>query len=343
MKKMLNTLYITSEDAYAALNGETVEIHFKDGTKKHVPLHSLENIVIFSYKGTSPGLMGKCEQSGIMISYFTPNGKYLASIGSAIKGNILLRKEQFRIADDERKALIYSKNFITGKLYNSKHQLLRTARDHPLQVDCVKLKTVASRLDQYIKQLGVAEANESVMGIEGQSASEYFSVFNELILQKKEFFEFKERSRRPPMDRINAMLSFAYSLLANECANALFSVGLDPYAGFLHADRPGRKSLALDLMEELRSVYADRFVLNLVNNRIIDENDFISQESGGISLNEKSRKEFLSRWQARKREEIMHPFLKEKIAWGLVPYSQALLLARCIRGDLDQYPPFFWR
>ena len=275
MRKMLNTLYITSEDAYVSLNGETVEISFQDGTKKRIPLHSLENIVVFSYKGTSPALMGKCEENGIMISYFTPNGKYLASVGSNIRGNILLRKEQFRIADDRTRVLSYSRNFITGKLYNAKHQLLRTARDHPLQVDCERLKTAAYRLNQYMEQIRSAETNESIMGIEGQSASEYFGVFNELILQNKTAFEFKRRSRRPPMDRTNAMLSFAYALLANECANALFSVGLDPFAGFLHTDRPGRKSLALDLMEELRSVYADRFVLNLINNRIVDENDFI--------------------------------------------------------------------
>ena len=219
----------------------------------------------------------------------------------------------------------------------------RATRDHAMQLDVERLKLVSGRMQEILRRISEVEDVDSLRGLEGKAADYYFSVFGELIIQQKSDFAFRGRNRRPPLDNVNAMLSFAYSLLEGMCFSALEVVGLDPYVGFMHTLRPGRRSLALDLMEELRSVYADRFVLNLINNRIVDENDFIIQESGGISLTEKARKEFLSRWQARKREEIIHPYLKEKIPWGMVTYSQALLLARCIRGDLDQYPPFFWR
>lgn len=343
MRKMLNTLYVVSEDSYISLNGEVVEVNFSDGSKQGIPIHTLESIVSFSYKGASPALLGKCEEKGVNICFISPHGKYQASIGASVNGNILLRREQFRISDNPGKALFVSKSFIAGKLYNSKHQLLRTVRDHPFQVDCDRINMVADRIDGYLKNVFSVDNKESLMGVEGTAASEYFSVFDDLILQRKTVFNFKERSRRPPLDRVNAMLSFAYVLLANDCASALLSVGLDPYAGFLHTDRPGRKSMALDIMEELRSVYADRFVLNLINNRIADEKDFFVQDTGAVLLSDDFRKTFLTKWQNKKKEEIVHPFLKEKISWGLVPYVQAMLLARHIRGDIDQYPPFFWR
>lgn len=343
MKKMLNTLYVTTEDAYAVLNGETVEIRYDDGTHKAIPLHTLENIVLFSYRGASPALMGKCEREGINLSFFTPRGKYLASVGANIKGNILLRREQYRISDDAEKSLRYAKNFIVGKLYNSKHQLLRIMRDHPLQTNVDQLKKASDAIDFAIKKTYDVDNSDSLRGIEGNAASEYFNVFDEMILQRKSEFAFSGRERRPPKDPVNALLSFAYSLLANDCAGALMSVGLDPYAGFYHTDRPGRKSLALDLMEEMRCVIADRTVLFMINNRVFNAGDFIKQESGAVLLTDEARKKFLVKWQTKKREELQHPYLKEKITWGLVPYAQALLLARCIRGDIDEYPPFFWR
>ena len=343
MRKMLNTLYIMTEDAYATLNGENVQICYADGNKKSIPLHTLESIVMFSYRGASPALMGKCEQSGITLTFFSPYGRYYATVGSGTRGNIFLRREQYRISDDSIQSLPYARNFIIGKLYNSRHQLSRCIRDHAMQVDTEIIQKSVSSIDEALSQLSSVESIESLRGVEGAAATNYFSSFDELILQRKELFYFKERNRRPPTDALNALMSFAYSLLANDCAAALMSVGLDPYAGFLHVDRPGRKSLALDLMEELRSVVADRTVLFMINNRVFDADDFLIQESGAVLLTDNARKKFLTKWQAKKREELQHPFLKEKITWGLVPYAQAVLLARCIRGDLDEYPPFFWR
>ena len=343
MKKLLNTLYVLSEDAYASLNGETVEVSYKDRKGQRIPLHTLESIVIFSYKGASPALMGKCEEYGILIAFFSPRGKYLASIGASVQGNVYLRRTQYRYSDDEQKSLEISRNMILGKIHNSKQILLRSSRDHPLQVDVDRLSVASERLDSYIQQVRVADNKATLRGLEGLAASEYFDVFNELILRQKSDFEFAERSRRPPLDRTNAMLSFAYVILANECASALLSVGLDPYVGFFHVDRPGRKSLALDLMEEFRSIYADRFVLTMINNQMLKENDFVVQDSGAVLFKDDAKKTFLAKWQERKRTEINHPFLNEKIPWGLAMYVQALLLARYLRGDLDQYPTFFWR
>jgi len=343
MRKMLNTLYITSEDAYLALNGETVEILFSDSEKKRIPLHTLENIISFSYKGASPALMGKCEEKGIGLCFFSPNGKYLASVGAAIRGNVLLRKTQYRQSENKQESLRIARNIISAKLYNSEQILLRSTRDHPFQVDVERIITAAKRIEDYLGQVRIADNDESLLGLEGLAAAEYYSVFDELILQQKDIYKYTNRSRRPPMDRVNALLSFSYVLLASMCESALLSVGIDPYVGFLHKDRPGRKSLALDLMEDLRSVFADRFVLSLINNKVIKENDFTVQESGAVLLNDKGKRVFLSKWQEKKRTEIVHPFLKEKIPWGMVPYAQAMLLARYLRGDIDQYPPLFWR
>lgn len=343
MRKMLNTLYITSEDAYASLNGENIEIRIGDEEKKAFPLHNLEKIVSFSYKGASPALMGKCESSGISLTFFSPHGRYLATVGSGTYGNILLRKEQFRVAESEEKSLRVARNMIVGKLYNSAEQLLRVKRDHPMQVDCGLISDAAVQIKSGMINAKDIDSKESLRAIEGNAASEYFGVFDEMILQRKDTFRFAGRNRRPPLDRVNALLSFAYSLLANDCTAALYSVGLDPYAGFFHVDRPGRRSLALDLMEEFRAPMADRFILTQINNRVFSEKDFEVQASGAVRLTEKARKSFLSQWQGKKRECITHPFLKEKIEWGLVPYVQAQLLARCLRSDLDGYPPFFWR
>lgn len=343
MRKLLYTLYIISEDTYLALDGETVEILFEDGAKKYIPLCNLEGIVTFSYKGASPALMGKCAESNIAMSFFSPRGKYLASVFHYENGNVLLRREQYRIAEDDNRSIQYVRNILIGKLYNSKYVLLRCARDHPMQTDTTALRDSAYYLDSCMKELRTVTDIDSLRGIEGKTAARYFSCFDQLILQNKEDFHYEKRTRRPPEDNINALLSFVYTLLAGECASALHSVGLDPFVGFMHASRPGRKSLALDLMEELRSVYADRFVLTLVNNRIVSGSDFEKQESGAVLLSDDARRKLLAEWQKRKKDEIKHPYLEEKIEWGLVPYVQALLLARTIRGDIDQYPPFFWK
>lgn len=343
MKKLLNTLYVLSEDAWLSLKGEAVEVLFEDGTVKHIPLLNLEAIVSFSYKGASPALMGKCAQNNIQMSFFTPYGKYLASVSYNENGNVLLRRKQYRMADDEKTSLNVSKAFISGKLYNSRYVLHRYVRDHPLQVDVEKLKSTTEKLCQHLKDVSTADTVDLLRGIEGKAAADYFSCFDELILQSKDCFIFNGRNRHPPTDKINAMLSFAYTLLENECSSALRSVGIDPFVGFMHTDRPGRRSLALDMMEELREVVADKFVLNLVNNRIINEKDFETQSSGAVLLTDDGRKKFIGEWQKRKQDTIVHPFLKEKVPWGLVPYVQALLLSRFIRGDIDGYPPFFWK
>ena len=343
MKKLLNTLYVLSEDAYLSLDGETVKVELDEGVKKNVPLHTLEAIVCFSYKGASPALMGKCAKTGISLSFFSPRGQYLTSINYLENGNVLLRREQFRMADREDDSLMVAKAFLAGKLYNSKYVLLRSTRDHPMQVNVHTIKSAVNRITIYMEDLKHVENEEQLRGIEGNSAAEYFGVFDELILQNKDDFFFSSRNRRPPLDNVNALLSLAYTVLANECSAALLSVGLDPYVGFLHSDRPGRKSLALDLMEELRAPFADRFVLTLINNRIISKKDFKKEESGAVFLKAESRKVFFTEWQNRKKEMIVHPFLEEKMNWGLVPYVQALLLSRFIRGDVDAYPPFFWK
>ena len=324
MKKLLNTLYVTTEDAYLSLNGETIEVNFPNDVKKNIPLHTLDSIVCFSYKGASPALMGKCAENQIQLSFYSPRGRFLASV-----------------LNNEYESLDLAKNMIYGKLYNSKYVLHRVMRDHPLQVDRSAIAKSCENISRYMKDVQNTDSPDVLRGIEGNAASEYFSVFDEMILQNKFDFKFNGRNRRPA--NVNALLSFAYSLLANDCASALQGVGLDPYVGFLHTDKPGRKSLALDLEEELRSVFADRFVLYLINNRIINGNDFIYQESGAVLLTDDIRKKFLSEWQKRKKDIITHPFLEEKIEWGLVPHVQALLLARFLRGDTDGYPPFFWK
>ena len=343
MKRLLNTLYVLSEDAYLSLKGETVEVSYSDGSHKTIPLHMLESIVCFSYKGASPALMGKCRSKGIYISFYSPNGKYHASIANTTNGNVYLRRSQYRNADNEKIALSIAINMIVGKLYNEKYVLLRCIRDHEMRVDTNKIRRAAENISKYMKDAAKATDKASLMGIEGNSAAEYFHVFDDMILQNKDDFRFVERNRRPAQDRTNALLSLAYTVLANECAAALHGIGLDPFVGFLHVDRPGRESLALDLEEELRAPFADRFVMTLINNRIINKKDFVVKDNEAVLLTEEGRKKFFAEWQKKKKQTITHPYLKEKVEWGLVPHIQALLLARYIRGDIDQYPPFFWK
>ncbi len=343
MRKLLNTLYITSDDVFLSLDGECIVTNYPDKTTKMIPLHTIESVVSFSHKGATPALIGKCVKEGVSMSFYSPYGKFLFNVGNEVNGNVYLRREQYRIADNEEKSLDYAKSFIEGKLYNCKYVLHRYVRDHSVQVDVEKLKSTISSLSESLKSVEETENIDMLRGIEGKAAVGYFNAFSCLVLQNKETFSFKDRVRRPPTDPVNALLSFAYSLLSNECSAALRSVGLDPYVGFMHTDRPGRQSLGLDLVEELRSVFADRFVLMLINNRVLNGDDFEKRENGEVLLKDDSRKIFLNEWQKKKKEEIVHPFLKEKIKWGLVPYVQALLLARSIRGELDAYPPFFWK
>ena len=343
MKHLLNTLYVTSEDAYLSLDGENVLVNRNQTVAGRFPLHNLEQIVCFSYPGASPALMGACAERDIGLCFCTPRGKFLARSGGISRGNVLLRRTQYRYADDPAESVRVAKVMIFGKVYNARWSMERTRRDHKLRIDDTAFEQVCTIHKELLpKILEVADA-ESLRGLEGAAANMYFGILDQMILRQKEDFFFHERSRRPPLDNVNAMLSFAYSLLANDCATALESVGLDAYVGFLHRDRPGRTGLALDLMEELRPCMADRFVLTVINNRLLSASDFEKSESGAVRMTDAGRRKFLKYWQERKQETITHPFLEEKMPWGLVPHIQSLLLARYLRGDLDAYPPFLWK
>lgn len=343
MKKLLNTLYITTPDRYLSLDGENVVISADRQEIGRMPLHNLERIMIFGGAGATPALMGKCVAESRELVFMTRNGKFLARVEGEVNGNVLLRRKQYRVADNPEQSLKIARNIIFAKLYNSRWVIERTIRDHPMRIDTELFRSKSLYLKDSITNAMTAENADSLRGIEGESASVYFSVFDDMILQQKDDFIFCGRSRRPPLDRVNAMLSFAYSLCTSMCTSALEAVGLDAYVGFMHTDRPGRRSLALDLLEEFRAIMCDRFVLTLINKRIIAPNHFELREDGAVLLNDEGRRAFLTAWQNRKDEEIRHPFLDEKVQWGMIPYTQALLLARYLRGDLDAYPPFLWK
>ncbi len=343
MRKLLNTLYVTSEDIYLSLDGENVVATREKQILARYPLHTLIGIITFSHSGASPALMGACAERGIAMSFCTPWGRFLARSSGENNGNVLLRRTQYRMADDPWESCRIARTMVIGKLYNCRWSIERTRRDHSMRIDPEKFSAASDVIQTLLPQVMEESSLDSLRGLEGIAASTYFGVFDDMILGDKENFFYHGRSRRPPTDPVNAMLSFAYSLLSHDCASALSSVGLDPYVGFLHRDRPGRSSLALDLMEELRPCMADRFVLTLINNRIIKKTDFNYHDNGAVLLTDDSRRVFLKHWQDKKREELTHPFLTEKISWGLVPYVQALLLARYLRGDLDAYPPFLWK
>lgn len=343
MKKLLNTLYITSENSYLVLDGENVVVMDKDRELGRVPLHNLDGIVSFGYRGTSPALMGACAERNISLSFLTPQGKFLGRISGKIKGNVVLRDKQYQSYHDEKISLEIAKSCILGKVFNGRWVLERAIRDHGMQVDIEKVKTASEKLKSSLQSIKECDSKEQLRGIEGEAASIYFGAFDELILQQKKDFHFQGRNRRPPLDNVNAMLSFTYTLLANMSASALETVGLDPYMGYLHTLRPGRVSLALDLMEELRTVLADKFVLTLINKRLVTGKGFKKKENGAVLMNDDTRKIILTEWQNKKKETLTHPFLKEKVEWGMVPYVQAMLLARYLRGDLDGYPPFLWK
>ena len=343
MRKLLNTLFVTSEDIYLTLDGENVVANREKEVLARYPLHTLSGILCFSYPGASPALMGACAERGISLSFCTPRGKFLARVSGENNGNVLLRRTQYRIADDLQQSCRIARNMIFGKLYNARWSIERTRRDHGLRLDEEKLSDASRKIQNMLPDVLKETSLDSLRGLEGTGATAYFSVFDEMILNQDDAFIFQSRSRRPPLNPVNAMLSFAYALLSNDCASALESVGLDSYVGFLHRDRPGRSTLALDLMEELRPCMADRFVLTMLNNRKLKPADFDWRENGSVTMKDDARRIFLKSWQEKKRDAITHPYLGEKIPWGLVPYVQALLLARTLREDLEEYPPFLWK
>ena len=343
MKKLLNTLYVTRENGYLGLDGENIVIYDDNKEIGRLPLHNLESIVSFGYRGTSPALMGACVEKNIPLCYLSPQGKFLAQVTGSVRGNVILREKQFESSRDGKVSLDIAKSCIIGKIYNARWVLERTIRDHGMQIDTERVKQASEFLKGSLQEIRQCETKDQLRGYEGEAAKLYFRVFDEMILQQKKDFFFEKRSKRPPMDRVNALLSFTYTLLTHMVRSGLETVGLDPYVGYLHTERPGRVSLALDLMEELRPVLADRFVLSLINRKMLNGKDFKIKENGAVLMTEDARKMILTEWQNRKKEQITHPYLKEKVEWGLGPYVQAMLLARYLRGDLDGYPPFLWK
>ncbi|WP_054695668.1 type I-C CRISPR-associated endonuclease Cas1c [Syntrophomonas palmitatica] len=343
MRKLLNVLYVTSPDAYLTRDAENVVVRLGEVETKRVPVHILEGIVCFGYTGASPALMALCAERGVTMSFLTPNGKFLARVEGPVSGNVLLRRKQYRTADNPELSASIAATCVLGKVANCRSVLRRALRDHGDKVDTAALTAAVDRMANQLNRLKTCHDVDVVRGIEGEAAQLYFSCFSNLVLEDKESFSLSGRSRRPPLDNMNALLSFLYTLLAHEARSALETVGLDPAVGYLHRDRPGRPSLALDIMEELRPVLADRLALSLINRKQIRANGFSKDESGGVTMNKETRDEVLVAWQKRKREEIIHPYLNEKIPVGLIPYVQALLLARYLRGDIDGYPVFLWK
>jgi CRISP-associated protein Cas1 len=343
IRKLRNTLYVTTPESYLSRDGENIVISLDGAEKFRMPIHNLESIVCFNFMGVTPGLMQLCAERSVGLCFVSPYGKFLGRVTGHKVGNILLRRKHYKISEENDSIISISVNFITGKILNSRAVLSRVIRDHADKININSVRDVIKYHENCITKLSNSKTHDTILGIEGDCSKGYFSVFNELIVAQKEDFYMKGRSRRPPMDYVNALLSFFYTLLAHDVQSALETVGLDPYLGFLHRPRPGRASLALDLMEELRPYLVDRFVLSMINRKQVTKKDFILKENGAVLLCENSRKNILQEWQKRKQEEITHPFLDEKISIGLLPYAQSMLLARFIRGDFEAYPPFLWK
>ncbi|MFH2058770.1 MAG: type I-C CRISPR-associated endonuclease Cas1c [Pseudomonadota bacterium] len=343
MKKHLNTLFVTTQGAYLSKEGETVAVKIEQKTRLQIPIHTLDGIVCFGTVGCSPYLMGFCSEKDVSISFLTEYGRFLAMVKGPVSGNVLLRRKQFRMADDQDICAKMAGFILTGKFLNCRTVLERTLRDHREKMNATAVKKVSKNLLGYVKKELSKNNLDYLRGIEGDAAHQYFSVFNEMILAQKNNFLFSGRNRRPPTDRINCLLSFVYTLLVHDIRSALETVGLDPAVGFLHRDRPGRPGLALDMMEEFRPFLADRLVLSLINRMQIRSDGFIIKDSGGVYMDDASRRTVLEAYQKRKQESLVHPFLNEKVEIGNLFFIQALLLARFIRGDLDGYPPFIWK
>lgn len=337
MRKLLNTLYVTTPEAYLSKDGLNVVVSVKQDEIFRIPIVNIEGIVTFGYLGASPGLMKLCSEYNVSMCFLSPTGKFVGRFQGPVKGNVLLRTKQWETAKDSESALSVSRLFVAGKIQNYRNILLRFLRDNG---ENAAVREAINHL-KYSKRKALDSLNlDYLRGVEGDAANRYFDVFPHLILHQKGDFVFAGRNRRPPKDAVNAMLSFVYTLIASELISALETVGLDPYVGFLHTLRPGRASLALDMMEELRAYLGDRLVLSLINRQQLTIKDFVRHSEDGVVMTENGRKIILSAWQNRKKETIIHPYLGEKIPIGLLPFVQAMLFARYIRGELDDYPVF---
>ena len=346
MRPLLNTLYITTEGAWLRKDGENLVMEVEGQQRARLPMHMLQGLVCLGRVLVSPALMGHCAARGICISYLSPNGKFLARVEGPVSGNVLLRREQYRRSDSPEQSAFIVRHVVLGKIFNQRAVLSRFLRDYAsssLPETVQKLQQAVLRLKRIMEQVRTSSDTNTLRGLEGEAAQIYFSVFDALIRVDDKRLRFHGRSRRPPRDAINALLSLLYTLLTHDCRSALESVGLDPAVGFLHRDRPGRPSLALDLMEEFRPVLADRLALSLINRKQIGAKDFQTLDNGAVLLKDDARKTVLTAWQERKRENLQHSFIGENAAIGLFPFLQAQLLARHLRGDLDAYPPFIWK
>jgi CRISPR-associated protein, Cas1 family len=343
MRRLLNTLFVTIPESYLSRDGENLIVKVNDEVKFRVPIFNLESVICFNHMGASPSAMQLCMESGVSLNFMSSQGKFIARVNGRTSGNVLLRRKQYKLADDREACLRFSKLFVASKIHNSRTVLQRTLREHKEDLAESPLSFVISKMNNMIQRVKISDTLDSVRGIEGEAASAYFSCFDFLILKQKDSLKFHGRIKRPPTDEVNALLSFVYTLLSRDCSSALESVGLDPQVGYMHTVRPGRESLALDLMEELRAYLGDRLVLSLINKKIINPEGFKVRENGSVLMDDETKRAVILAWQTRKKEEITHPFLGEQIAVGQIPFVQSLLLARNIRGDMDQYPPFLWK
>ena len=343
MKKHLNTLFVTTQGAYLSKDGETVAVKVEQEVKLRLPIHTLGGIVCFGNVSASPFLMGFCAEKDVSVSFLTEYGRFLARVQGPVSGNVLLRKEQYRRSDDASASAQIARSVLIGKLANCRTVLQRALRDHGEKMEQAPMQRAIQFIGAALKRLPNENDLNTIRGIEGDTARIYFDVFDHLIVSQKEAFSFNGRNRRPPLDNVNCLLSFLYSMLAHDVRSALESVGLDPQVGFLHRDRPGRPGLALDMMEEFRPFFADRLALSLINMAQVNGKGFTRMETGAVLMNDDTRKTLLVAYHQRKQDEILHPFLNEKVTVGLLFHVQALLLARYLRGDLDAYPPFVWR
>jgi CRISPR-associated protein Cas1 len=337
MRKLLNTLYITTPESYLSKDGMNVVVSVNQQEVFRIPVINIEGIVTFGYMGASPGLMKLCTDNNVSLTFLSPNGRFVSRIQGQTRGNVLLRKTQYKLAEDELWTLHVAQVMIGGKIQNYRNILRRYVRDYGANAE---VENAAQALESFKREVFRTADKTQLIGVEGMAANRYFEVLPHLMTQQREVFPFMGRNRHPPKDAVNAMLSLAYTLVTNDITAALETVGLDPYVGFLHTLRPGRASLALDMVEELRAYLGDRFVLSLINRRQISPKDFINQGEKGILLTDNGRRTFLTAWQNRKKETIVHPFLNEKIPVGLIPHAQAMLLARYMRNDIDDYPVF---
>lgn len=343
MQRFLNTLYVTTQKSYLHKKGEAVEIIVGDEVKARIPLITLDSIVCFGNISVSPFLLGACPEKNITISMLSETGKFLARVQGPVAGNVLLRKAQYRLSDDKVQSAKVAKYFITGKIANQKTVLQRAVRDHSKKIDELKVKSAIAILNNNITKIEGECDLDKLRGIEGDSAEAYFSVFDELIVSQKDSFRFTGRNRRPPLDNVNAMLSYVYTLLYHDMISALECSGLDPAVGFLHRDRPGRLSLALDLMEEFRAFFADRLVLSLINRNEISPVQFETSASTAVIMNDDARKTLITAYQKKKEVVVTHPYVEKKMHLAILFHTQAKLLARFIRGDIDGYPVYIYK